>query len=332
MKSENNKIIISFFLLGLGFFAILGLSKNIETFGIGTQNSAGLNFAVPFDSSSDSNGLNFEQGFEENNNIPDADFDTASTQEKADTVIGNSETLLPKEDALKNLQIQDGYQPITGDALKDVANQDGLGPLLNQIFLWGIAGTVLLSVLFIVIGAIQYMTTDAVFSKSEGKEKILSAIGGLILALSSYLILSTINPQIVSNLDLKIGENLDIENTGPSVNVGQNTFNGTENPASKATDACLHENGTLIMVLESMNACIAIKTDSGKNTPRNNSNDSYSCEPGPCDSNKTISGSVDLTGKTQPKTTSSRSDADADVRNVDPDGNKKTFRPQNKRN
>lgn len=55
----------------------------------------------------------------------------------------------------------------------------------------------LLSVLMIVIGGLQYMTTDATGGKSQARDRITRAIGGLLLALSAYIILNTINPSLV---------------------------------------------------------------------------------------------------------------------------------------
>lgn len=64
-----------------------------------------------------------------------------------------------------------------------------------------------LAVIMIVIGGFQYLSTDAVSGKSEGKERIQNAILGLLLAIASYLILNTLNPQI---LDF----NLTVQNVG----------------------------------------------------------------------------------------------------------------------
>lgn len=53
------------------------------------------------------------------------------------------------------------------------------------------------AVFMIVIGGFQYMTTDAVQGKSEGKERITNAIYGLLLVISAWLILYTINPKLL---------------------------------------------------------------------------------------------------------------------------------------
>lgn len=49
----------------------------------------------------------------------------------------------------------------------------------------------------LVIGGFLYMLSESVFDKEEGKNWIKGAISGLILALCYYLILNTINPDLV---------------------------------------------------------------------------------------------------------------------------------------
>lgn len=65
----------------------------------------------------------------------------------------------------------------------------------------GIAGV--LAVVKIIFGGIQYMSTDAIGGKSEGKTHITNALWGLLLIISAYIILFTINPNLV-NLNLEI--------------------------------------------------------------------------------------------------------------------------------
>jgi hypothetical protein len=50
----------------------------------------------------------------------------------------------------------------------------------------------------IVMGGIQYMTSDLISSKEAGKEQITHAILGLLLALGAFIILNTINPKLLS--------------------------------------------------------------------------------------------------------------------------------------
>ncbi len=79
------------------------------------------------------------------------------------------------------------------------------GDYLNNFFKLGITIASILAVIMIVIGGIQYMGGDSVFSKEEAKSKITNSIFGLILALGIWLLLYTINPDML-NLKLKIAE------------------------------------------------------------------------------------------------------------------------------
>lgn len=60
-----------------------------------------------------------------------------------------------------------------------------------------------LAVIYIIFGGIQYMSTDAVGKKSEGRKTVNNAVLGLLMAISSYTILYTINPRLV-NFSLEI--------------------------------------------------------------------------------------------------------------------------------
>lgn len=87
----------------------------------------------------------------------------------------------------------------------------------------GIAGT--LAIIMIFFGGVQYMTTEAIMEKQGAKDKIKNAIIGLILALSSYAILNTVNPNL---LDFTFGINkvsigftpADIDSDTPHTAVG----------------------------------------------------------------------------------------------------------------
>ncbi len=55
-----------------------------------------------------------------------------------------------------------------------------------------------LAVIMIVWGGIQYMTSELVSSKEEGKKSIINAILGLLLALGAFVILNTLNPNLLN--------------------------------------------------------------------------------------------------------------------------------------
>jgi hypothetical protein len=91
---------------------------------------------------------------------------------------------------------------LVGDRV-NIAN--GLGSYLNNLYTAGIAIATGLAVLMIVIGGIQYVSSDAIGGKSDGKQRIQDAIIGLLLAFMSYLLLNTLNPDLLNN-DLKLEE------------------------------------------------------------------------------------------------------------------------------
>jgi hypothetical protein len=86
----------------------------------------------------------------------------------------------------------------TIDTQKSDTNPCPFGKYLNiliKLFL-GICGV--LAVVMIVMGGIEYMTSELASSKEAGKESIRNAILGLLLALGAYLILNTINPNLLN--------------------------------------------------------------------------------------------------------------------------------------
>lgn len=60
----------------------------------------------------------------------------------------------------------------------------------------GIIG--ILSVVMIIIGGVQYMSTDAFSGKEDGKERVTQALKGLVLAVVAVFVLRTINPQLIT--------------------------------------------------------------------------------------------------------------------------------------
>lgn len=60
-----------------------------------------------------------------------------------------------------------------------------------------IALSAVAAVFMIVWGGFEYMTSDAIGDKKDGKEKVIHAFQGLLLVLCSYLILRTIDPRFV---------------------------------------------------------------------------------------------------------------------------------------
>lgn len=89
------------------------------------------------------------------------------------------------------------YVKLEPNAFPGVTNSTDLGTFLGSVFDFGIAGAIALTLIMIIWGGIMYMTTDAWAKKEEGKAKIISALEGLGIALISWLLLYTINPDLV---------------------------------------------------------------------------------------------------------------------------------------
>ena len=83
---------------------------------------------------------------------------------------------------------------------------DNIGDYFNKIFLIAIGLCGALAVIMIVIGGVQYMGDESVFGKTEAKSRIMSAILGLLIALGSYALLNTINPDLLGKKGVNIAQ------------------------------------------------------------------------------------------------------------------------------
>lgn len=91
------------------------------------------------------------------------------------------------------------YKLLEPDAFgTTITKATNLGDFLSQAFQFGLAIAAALAVIMIVWGGVQYMLSESMFGKEDGKGKIKDAIWGLLLALVSWLILYTINPDILN--------------------------------------------------------------------------------------------------------------------------------------
>jgi len=80
----------------------------------------------------------------------------------------------------------------------DASSGTTLPKYINAVFTLVISVAAMLAVLRIVTGGFKYMTSEAAGSKGDAKEIIQGAVFGLILLLGSWLILNTVNPQILN--------------------------------------------------------------------------------------------------------------------------------------
>lgn len=74
---------------------------------------------------------------------------------------------------------------------------DNVGDYLNKIFIIGIALCGALAVVMLIISGIQYMGEESIFGKSKWREQMKNALYGLLIALSAYALLNTIDPRLL---------------------------------------------------------------------------------------------------------------------------------------
>jgi len=119
----------------------------------------------------------------------------------------------------------------------DVSGSGALGNYLNVILKLAIGIAAVLAMIMIVMGGIQYMTSDFISSKEEGKHRITNAIFGLLVALGAWLILYTINPNLL-NTNVNIATTTiqyDFDSPQAPVN-GNYSKNGKTYPQGSAWD------------------------------------------------------------------------------------------------
>lgn len=73
-----------------------------------------------------------------------------------------------------------------------------LSEYINYIYLFGLGLIAVVALGTLVYGGLTYMLSDTITSKDDAKKYIWGAISGLVLGLSAYLILKTINPDLVT--------------------------------------------------------------------------------------------------------------------------------------
>ena len=119
----------------------------------------------------------------------------------------------------------------------DPTNDKALGHYLNVILKIFIGICAVLAMVMIVLGGIEYMTSELISSKESGKKKITGAIFGLILALGSYALLNTINPKLLIT-DVKIGDVIVQIELEPEVGIATETIGLLSNLGLVQLKAC----------------------------------------------------------------------------------------------
>ncbi|MES3031973.1 MAG: pilin, partial [Patescibacteria group bacterium] len=121
-----------------------------------------------------------------------------------------------------------------GKSITDVNTTNGLGAYLNLIIELFIGLCAVLSVVMIVMGGIEYMTSELAHTKESGKEKIEHAILGLLIALGAYALLFTINPDLLKS-------DINPPNAAVEIPVNQPAGTCSNHPEITTEQDCINE-------------------------------------------------------------------------------------------
>lgn len=119
-----------------------------------------------------------------------------------------------------------------------------IGPYLSAVFkiIMVIGG--LVAVASLVFGGIAYMVSEVVDKKTAARRRIVSAFWGLILLIGSYVILFTINPQLV-NLTTIFNPTAGL--TGGGGSSGANGSSQSLQPTAAQINQCTSQQGCRIL-------------------------------------------------------------------------------------
>ncbi len=84
-------------------------------------------------------------------------------------------------------------------ALGEFGFVQGIGGYINAFYQWILGAAALFAVIMMMVGAIQYMMSGGSSSGvGEAKKRIFGALIGLVILLGAYVMLNTVNPQLLS--------------------------------------------------------------------------------------------------------------------------------------
>lgn len=84
-------------------------------------------------------------------------------------------------------------------ALGEFGFVQGIGGYINAFYRWILGAAALFAVIMIMVGAVQYMMSGgSSHGVGEARKRIFGALIGLVILLGAYLILNTVNPQLLT--------------------------------------------------------------------------------------------------------------------------------------
>ncbi|MEK7613331.1 MAG: pilin [Patescibacteria group bacterium] len=145
------------------------------------------------------------------------------------------------------------FVPLVSLPTLDTGSTVTIAQYVNSVFVLVIILAAMLAVLRIVTGGFKYMIEESISAKGEARLVIQGAVIGLLLLLGSWIILTTINPQIVDLSALRFNltpspETLaDLERAREDAEIrnGRQLFND-EASAEEAAKKCVSSGGQVL--------------------------------------------------------------------------------------
>ena len=137
------------------------------------------------------------------------------------------------------VDINTNYAPLTDiPGFAEATSAKNPGGMLNTLFNLSIGIGGILAVIMIIFAGFKYMYEESISGKSDAKAKITNAFFGLLLILGSYIILRTINSDLLRiNLLLPQGDTTALRNLISK----QKTFETEMDNATRAANIALNE-------------------------------------------------------------------------------------------
>lgn len=100
------------------------------------------------------------------------------------------------------------YTVVQSDGTRTVISIPWIGEYLAAVYRFAVPFGAILAVIVIMVAGIMWMTSGGAKGLSTAKEWITNAVVGLLLLVGSYVVLSTINPDLVTfkNVQIQIAE------------------------------------------------------------------------------------------------------------------------------
>ena len=161
---------------------------------------------------------------------------------------------------------QSKYVPLIDIPLLTQAGDTGFSGYINFLYSLSIGIAGLLAVIKIIVAGVKYMFSDVITDKGSAKKEIQGALFGLLLILGAYIILNTINPQLVTGKPnfKALPDRPDLV-TRPSVTVAGQTADQVRADLAAGLDACLvtttqnGASGNTSVVTANVSSCTANK-------------------------------------------------------------------------